>query len=67
MAGIPQIWILPDVLFSDLEFLTLTETEQRERFDHVRDAAKSGDLDYLRSIPWVSFLNPNDPTEGGVH
>jgi hypothetical protein len=67
MAGIPQIWILPDVLFSDLEFLTLSENEQRERLEHVRDAAKAGDLEYIQSIPWVSLLDPNNPTEGGVH
>ena len=67
MAGIPQIWILPDVLFSDLEFLTLSEHEQRERLNHLRDAVKAGDLEYLQSIPWVSLLDPRDVTEGGVH
>jgi hypothetical protein len=67
MAGIAQIWILPDVLFSDLEFLTLSENEQRQRFEHVTSAVKAGDLEYLRSIPWVSLLDPDDPTEGGIH
>lgn len=67
MAAIAQIWILPDVLFSDLEFLSLTEPEQRERFAHVSAAVREGDLEYLSGIPWVSLLDPNDPTEGGVH
>ena len=67
MAAIPQVWILPDVLFSDLEFLMLSEDEQRTRFEHVSKAVKAGDLEYLQGIPWVSFLDPNDPTEGGVH
>lgn len=67
MAGIAQIWILPDVLFSDLEFLSLTENEQRQRLEHVTSALKAGDLEYLRGIPWVSLLDPNDLTEGGVH
>jgi len=67
MASIGQIWILPDVLFSDLEFLTLTEREQRERFEHVREALKAGDLEYLSGIPWISFFDPKSPTEGGVH
>jgi hypothetical protein len=67
MAAIGQIWILPDVLFSDLEFLSLSEHEQRERFAHVSAAVREGDLEYLRGIPWVSLLDPNDPSEGGVH
>jgi hypothetical protein len=67
MAEIAQIWILPDVLFSDLEFLTFSENEQRQRFDYVTNAVKAGDVEYLQSIPWVSLLDPNDPTEGGVH
>jgi hypothetical protein len=67
MAGIAQVWILPDVLFRDLEFLALTEDEQRERLETVKVAVRSGDFEYLSGIPWVSLLDPNDPTEGGVH
>jgi hypothetical protein len=67
MAGIAQVWILPEVLFRDLEFLALSEEEQRERLDHVKAALKAGDFEYLQGLPWVSLLNPNDSTEGGVH
>ena len=67
MAAIAQVWILPEVLFSDLEFLSLSENEQRARFDDVTAAVRAGDFDYLSSIPWVSFLDPNDAKQGGVH
>ena len=61
------VWILPDVLFSDLEFLSLSETEQWRRFDLVSHAVRSGDLEYLMGIPWVSLLDPLARVEGGVH
>jgi len=67
MAGIAQVWILPEVLFRDLEFLALSEEEQRKRLDHVKAALKAGDFEYLQGLPWVSLLDPNDSTEGGVH
>ena len=57
----------PGVSSELAEFLTLTEDEQRARFEHVTDAANSGDVEYLQGIPWVSLLDPNAPTEGGVH
>lgn len=66
MAAIAQVWILPEVLFSDLEFLSLSEDEQRERLDHVCAAVREGDLDYLSSIPWVSFLDPRDSGDRAV-
>lgn len=61
------VWILPDVLFSDLEFLSLSETEQWRRLRLVSDALRSGDVDYLKGIHWVSLLDPADLTEGSVH
>jgi len=67
MAGIAQVWILPEVLFRDLEFLALSEEQQRQRLDHVKAPLKAGDFEYLQGLPWVSLLDPNDCTEGGVH
>jgi hypothetical protein len=62
-----EVWILPDVLFNDLELRTLSEEEQWNRLKAVSHALASGDLDFLIVIPWVSLLNPDDATEGGIH
>jgi hypothetical protein len=61
------IWILPDVLFDDLELRTLSEEEQWNRPKSVSHALASGDLAFLRAVPWVSLLNPDDANEGGIH
>jgi hypothetical protein len=62
-----EVWILPDVLFSDAEFRSLSEEEQWNRLKSVSRALASGDLSFLKTIPWVSFLNPDDAAEGGIH
>jgi hypothetical protein len=61
-----EVWILPDVLFSDLEFRSLSEAEQCDRLKSVA-AVACGDVAFLRVIPWVSLLNARDASEGGVH
>ena len=61
------MWILPDVLSSDVEFRSLSEEEQWNRLKSVSHALASGDLVFLNAIPWVSLLNPDDATEGGIH
>ena len=62
-----EVWILPEVLSSDLEFRSLSEEEQWNRLKSVSRALASGDAAFLRAIPWVSLLNPDDATEGGIH
>ena len=65
--SLAEVWILPDVLFSDVEFRSLSEEEQWNRLKSVSHALASGDLALLKAIPWVSLLNPNDAAESAIH